>query len=155
MSLFREIFVLWIVSGHQSGMMANPARGQLKEENRISVPFAPDSLVLRVRFGCPVRCQRAHFPYESGVGFKFGRMFMFLYCSIIMCILHPTSSRFSISNSRCSYKGFPDFQGNYFIMIWASCFCVLVDVSRRRYNMISKHFHPALFSMSVIPLVVQ
>ena len=49
--------------------VANPARGQLKRENEISLsPFAPENLVSRDGFGTPVPRQPAHLhtQVESG-----------------------------------------------------------------------------------------
>ena len=57
---------VYYVCGHhryQPGMVANPARSQLNRENGFfPVPFAAESLVSRVRFGCPVPRQPAHSP---------------------------------------------------------------------------------------------
>ena len=55
-------------TGHQPGMVDNhPARGQLnKEKVEFSLsPFAPENLVSRVTFGCPVLRQAAYSPHPG------------------------------------------------------------------------------------------
>ena len=49
-------------------MVANPARGELNKENICSLSlFAPENLVSRDSFGCPVPGQPAQFPHYSGL----------------------------------------------------------------------------------------
>ena len=50
----------------QPGKIANPARGQLNREMSISlIPFAPENLVSRDGFGCPVPRQPAYSPHSG------------------------------------------------------------------------------------------
>ena len=49
-----------------SGKVANPAQGQLNREMDISLkPLAPEKLVSRDGYGCPVPCQTAHSPHSG------------------------------------------------------------------------------------------
>ena len=53
---------------NQSGMIANPARGQLNREMKVffSVsPFAPENLILRDGFGRPVPRQTVRSPHSG------------------------------------------------------------------------------------------
>ena len=53
-------------TGHQPGMVANPACGQLDRENGFfPAPFAPESLVSRDRFSRPVPRLPAHSPHPG------------------------------------------------------------------------------------------
>ena len=53
----------------QPGQVANPARGQLNRENGyFPVPFAPENLVSRDRFGSPVPRQPAHLHTQAESG---------------------------------------------------------------------------------------
>ena len=49
----------------QSGMVANPARGQLNGDIFRLSPFVPEYLVSRDRFDRPVPRQPAYFPHSS------------------------------------------------------------------------------------------
>ena len=75
----RAMYVCMVITDSkgkdQPGKVANPARGQLnrgnellEEMNYFLSPFAPENLVSRDGFGCPVPRQPAHLhtPAESG-----------------------------------------------------------------------------------------
>ena len=50
----------------QPGMVANSARDHLNGEDDLTpVPVAPDNLVLRGMFGCPVPRRPAHSPHSG------------------------------------------------------------------------------------------
>ena len=49
-----------------TGMVTNPARGQLNREIEISLsPFAPEKLASQDKFDCPVSRQPAHSPHAG------------------------------------------------------------------------------------------
>ena len=49
-----------------TGMVANPVCGELNKENEfISVPFPPENLASRNRFGYPFPCQPVYSPYRD------------------------------------------------------------------------------------------
>ena len=53
----------------QPGKVVNPARGQLKRENKYSpVPYAPENLVSRDGFSRPVPRQPAHLHTQAEYG---------------------------------------------------------------------------------------
>ena len=57
----------------QRGKVANPARGQLKRENEISLSaFAPENLVSRDGIGSPVPRQPAHLHTQAESGLLTG-----------------------------------------------------------------------------------
>ena len=61
--------IIYSKSKDQPGCVANPARGQLNREIKISLsPFAPKNLVSRDGFGSPVPRQPAHLHTQAESG---------------------------------------------------------------------------------------
>ena len=54
------MFITYGKGKDQPGKVANPARGQLMENEYFPVPFAPEKMVSRDGFGSPVPRQPAH-----------------------------------------------------------------------------------------------
>ena len=89
-------------SKDQPGKVANPARGQLKRENNISLsPFEPDNFISQDEFGRPVPRQPAYYEgsnAEKG-GFERSRRDLFLDVSVgvhILLVVEQSSLKLSL-----------------------------------------------------------
>ena len=68
--MYACIVITYIKSMDQPGKVANPARGQLNRENKYFLsPFAPENLVSRDGFGCPVPREPVHLYTQAEPGY--------------------------------------------------------------------------------------